>query len=178
MSCSGENKKSDALLMALACGATVAGAAAKAGISERTVYRRLAGPEFRAKLNDVRADMVQRAAGMLTAVSLEAVKTLAELLHPSQPASARLRASKVILDMGLRLREVTDLEERLRLLEKRVPADMESGAGPPNAGDLEAHLKQYADVFEEAAEPGTSVTTPEALNSSETREKAEETDHE
>jgi hypothetical protein len=47
-------------------------AARKAGISVRTAYRRLGNPEFRRRLQALRAEMVQRAAGTLIAAALEA----------------------------------------------------------------------------------------------------------
>jgi hypothetical protein len=43
-----------ALLTALACGATVEQAARKAGLGERTVYRRLDDPEFLQRLRQGR----------------------------------------------------------------------------------------------------------------------------
>src|SRR5262249_47177176 len=52
------------LLKALACGAIVENAARKAGICERTVYRRLANPAFRRQVNLLRTEMVQRTTGM------------------------------------------------------------------------------------------------------------------
>jgi len=42
----GRKEADEALLQALACGATVETAAQRAGIGERTAYRRLADPEF------------------------------------------------------------------------------------------------------------------------------------
>jgi hypothetical protein len=51
------------LLTALACGATVEGATRKAGLSERTAYRRLADPEFQERLRRERAEVARRAAG-------------------------------------------------------------------------------------------------------------------
>lgn len=60
----GSRKNADeALLLALACGATVESAARSAGVAERTAYRRLNDPAFRRRLQDLRADMVQRTAG-------------------------------------------------------------------------------------------------------------------
>ena len=53
-------KAEDLLLMALACGATVENAARQCGLSERTVYRRLDEPEFQRRLQQIKADMVQR----------------------------------------------------------------------------------------------------------------------
>src|SRR5579872_1500557 len=55
------------LLVALACGATVEAAARQAGVSESTAYRRKADADFQRQLQALRGDMVQRAAGMLTA---------------------------------------------------------------------------------------------------------------
>jgi hypothetical protein len=108
------------LLMALACGATVAQAADKAGTSERTVYRRLADPAFRAELDQLRADMVQRSTGMLTAASLEAIKTVVGLLGPNAPEQVRHSAARTILQYGIRLREHTELQARLASLEERL----------------------------------------------------------
>jgi hypothetical protein len=108
------------LLMALACGATVAQAADKAGTSERTVYRRLADPAFRAELDQLRADMVQRSTGMLTAASLEAIKTVVGLLGPNAPEQVRHNAARTILQYGIRLREHAELQARLASLEERL----------------------------------------------------------
>jgi hypothetical protein len=122
----------DPLLMALACGATVTAAAAKAGVSERTAYRRLADPQFAARLETLRGEMVQRAAAMLTASALEAVKTLLDLQSAATPAGVRLRAAANILDFGLRLREAAALETRLAALEHRLahsPSPNDPAAG-------------------------------------------------
>jgi hypothetical protein len=64
-----------ALLVALACGATVENAARKAGLGERTAYRRLRDPVFLQQLQQLRAEMVQRTAAMLTGAGMGSVKT-------------------------------------------------------------------------------------------------------
>ena len=122
-----DRKTTDAaLLLALACGATVDNAARSAGLSARTAHRRLQEEGLRQRLQDLRSDMVQRTAGMLTAASLEAVKTLLVLQEASQPANVRLGAARSILELGLKVRELTDLQDRLSALEtKMLPA----GAG-------------------------------------------------
>ena len=66
-------KAEDALLLALACGATVECAARQCGLCERTVYRRLEDPDFKQRLQQLRTDMIQRTAGALTAASTESV---------------------------------------------------------------------------------------------------------
>lgn len=113
----------EALLLALACGATVESAADKAGISRRTAHRRLADPAFRRRLSALRADMLQRTAGMLTAASLESVKTLLTLQGAANPAAVRLGAAKAILSLGPAYREVSEWEERLLALEQRLDAN-------------------------------------------------------
>ena len=119
MSRRGRKNADDAVLLALACGATVAQAAHKAGVSERTVYRRLKDPAFAEKLQMTRAELVQRACGLLTAGSLEAVRALVELLRPDSPPNARLGAARATLEMGQKLREATEFEARLRAVEQR-----------------------------------------------------------
>jgi hypothetical protein len=113
-------KAEDALLLALACGASVESAARQCRLSERTVYRRLAEPAFQARLHQVRAEMVERTAGMLTAAGGEAVKTLLALLKDEVAAATRLGAARAILELGLRLRETAELAERIAALEAKL----------------------------------------------------------
>jgi hypothetical protein len=113
-------KAEDALLLALACGASVESAARQCGLSERTVYRRLAEPAFRQRLQQLRTDMVQRTAGALTAAATEAVRTLLELQKAAAPPAVRLGAARSILEIGIKVREAADLEERLSALEQQL----------------------------------------------------------
>ena len=103
-------KADDTLVLALACGATVDNAARQCGLTPRTVYRRLENPDFKQRLQQVRADMVQRTAGALTAASTEAVRAMLELLKPATPPATRLAASRSVLEIGQKLRESTDFE--------------------------------------------------------------------
>jgi hypothetical protein len=110
----------EALLRGLACGATVESAARAAGISARTAHRRLKEEAFQKSLRDLRAEMVQRTAGMLTASGMEASKTLIDLLNTANPPAVRRSAAQTILELGLKLRENTEMEERLAALEARA----------------------------------------------------------
>jgi hypothetical protein len=117
-----QRKKADQpLLLALACGASVESAARQCRLSERTVYRRLADASFRRELAKMRAEMVQRSAGMLTAAALESVKTLITLQGTTSPPGIRLGAAKAVLEIGVKIRESADLEERVAELEERLP---------------------------------------------------------
>jgi hypothetical protein len=109
------------LLTALACGANVAQAAAKVGLSQRSIYRRLADPSFRQEVEDLRMETVRRSSAMLTAATVEAIKTVIGLLS-SKSDQARLGACRTIFEYGVKLREFTELQERLAELEARLEA--------------------------------------------------------
>jgi hypothetical protein len=126
-------KAEDALLLALACGATVDSAARQAGLCERTVYRRLKDADFKRKLRDVRADMLARTAAALTAAATEAVRTLLDLQKPGVQAAVRLGAARAILEIGLKLRETVDLEARIAALEDRQVTVVAPPSLPPPA---------------------------------------------
>jgi hypothetical protein len=119
----GRRTTDDVLLAALACGATWETAAQKAGVSRATVQRRLQDSAFRQRLQELGADMVKRAAAALTAASVEAIKTLLSLQASSIPHAVRLGAARSILELGVKLREVADTEERLAALEAQLASE-------------------------------------------------------
>jgi hypothetical protein len=111
-------KDEDVLLLALACGASAEAAAQKCGLSPRTVYRRLKDAAFCRRLQALRADMVQRTSGAMTAAGTESVRTLLELQKPTAPPAVRLGAARAILEIGTKLRETVELESRIAALEQ------------------------------------------------------------
>jgi hypothetical protein len=110
------------LLLPLACGTTAEQAARQAGVNVRTVFRRLKNPEFRRQIQAMRADMVQRTSGTLTAAGGEAVKTMVELMRSPTPSAVRLAAARAIVELGMKVRETAELEQRLAELEERMAA--------------------------------------------------------
>lgn len=114
------NRKAEgeALILALACGATVEAAARQSGVSDRTVYRRLEDPVFKARVQEVRGEMVRRSAGMLTAAAGQAVQTLLALQKEAMPPAVRLGAARAVIELGLKVREVAELEARIAALER------------------------------------------------------------
>jgi hypothetical protein len=54
---------------------------------------------------------------------MEAVKTLLSLQQGTVTNSVRLGAARAILEQGMRLRELADLEERLAALEQRLDSN-------------------------------------------------------
>jgi type II secretory pathway component PulF len=129
----GRRKKADTeLVLALAFGATPESAAQRAGVSLRTVYRRLAEPVFRGRVHDVRAEMVQRMAGTLTAAGVGALRTLIALQESAASESVRLGAARTVIEQGCKVRESVEHTERLKALEARVEQlleDTQNGAG-------------------------------------------------
>jgi hypothetical protein len=117
----GRKRKTDAaLVVALACGASAEGAAQKAGVSLRTVYRRLAEPDFRAQVEEARTEMTARAVGMLSAASLASVKTFVTLQESAASEAVRLGAARSVIELGCKLRESVELARRMAALEARL----------------------------------------------------------
>jgi hypothetical protein len=114
-----KEQRDERILMALACGSTIEQAAAKGEVTAKTVQRRMQEPDFRKRLHMLRSEMVSRAASMLTAAALEAVKTLLSLQNENVQAAVRLGAAKAVLELGAKLRENVELEERIRQLEEK-----------------------------------------------------------
>ena len=120
-----------ALLQALACGASVENAARRARMSERTAYRRLDNQAFLEQLDQLRADMVQRTAGMLTGAGMGSVKALVDLQNDmAMPPAVRRRAARDILELGLKFRESAELEQRLAAVEAQLASAV--GHAPEN----------------------------------------------
>jgi hypothetical protein len=79
-------------------------------------------PKFKGRLEEIRTEMVQRTSGALTASAMEAVRTLMSLQQPSVPHATRLGAARTILELGIKIREITDLEARLTAVEDHLGA--------------------------------------------------------
>jgi hypothetical protein len=119
----GRKKKADeGLVLALACGATPEGAAHKTGLSLRTVYRRLAQSAFRQRIDQARAEMVRRAAGLFTAAGMAAFKTFTSLQESASSEAVRLGAARAIIELGCKLRQAVEINERIAAVEARLEA--------------------------------------------------------
>ena len=116
MAGSGRRSADEALALALATGQTLRGGAEAAGIAERTATRRWAEPAFRRRVAQLRGDMVQRALGRMADGMAEAADKLRALLG-AQSESVQLGAARALLELGAKLRESVELEERLAALE-------------------------------------------------------------
>ena len=105
------------VLTALVAGATRAQAAAKAGISDRTLDRWVAEPGFRLELDTARRAAFNEGLAVLRGAVAKAVETLADLLNSKREAERRHAASE-LLSFAFRAHEAGELEARLAALEK------------------------------------------------------------
>ncbi|HKB04041.1 MAG TPA: hypothetical protein VKD90_17595 [Gemmataceae bacterium] len=118
MAARGRRNADDAIAVALAAGQTQAGAAAAAGVSERTVARRVTDPAFRQLVSRLRGEMVGQAIGVLVAGMFGSAVVLRHLMLNAESETVRLGAARSVLELALRAREATELEERVQALEE------------------------------------------------------------
>jgi hypothetical protein len=97
-------------------GLSINEAAERAGCSPRTVSRRLAEREFARRVSIVRGQLFAVAVGRLCNHAALAADKLVALLDSEQDHVA-YAAAKSILELGTKLREAGELEERLAALE-------------------------------------------------------------
>ena len=112
-----KQKRDIVLVLALSCGSTPESAAQRAGVSVRTVYRRLADPTFCVQIDEARMAHALRTADMLAAAGATAIKTLVNLVDSATSESVRLGAARAVIELSLKLRENVDLAQRVRTLE-------------------------------------------------------------
>ena len=113
--------KDSALALALAGGSQAKDAVPQAGVTDRTIRRKLADPSFRRLVTDLRDELIGRALGRLADNMTLASDEIAALLKAENPA-LRLRAARAMLTFGLRLRDSVDLTDRVREIERDLAA--------------------------------------------------------
>ncbi len=102
----------------LSVGATKEGSARAAGVSVRTVYRRMEDPKFQQEVEELGTDFRRRANATMSAIMPEAAKALHELLK-SNDAVTKRTVARTIIEMGTRLNDKVILELRILALEER-----------------------------------------------------------
>jgi HEAT repeat protein len=123
----GRRNADEALALALATGATLRDAAVAAGVGERTATRRWADAAFRQHVAELRGGMAARALGKMADGMSDAADQLRQLLA-AKSESVRLGAARALLELGTKLRESVELEERLAALERRAAERQSRGS--------------------------------------------------
>ena len=113
----GELKGEPTAALAISSGSTIVEAAERAGISERTVRRRLDNPDYKVEISRLRGKLLDAAVGKLVAATTEAAATMQALLE-ADSEHVRLGAAKGILEFGLSLQEALETQTRITTLEE------------------------------------------------------------
>ena len=96
-------------------------AAVKAGVKERSLYRWLTLPDFKAELQEAEKRAIDAAIRRLAELTAQAVDTLREVMTDKEAsAGTRVQAANIVLSRLLDLRELNELETRLQRIEKEL----------------------------------------------------------
>ena len=107
------------ILSALMTSETRQAAAVKAGISDRTLRAYLADPSFLAQYQRQRTKLLSDATHQLQSNLQTTIKTLMSIIKSkSSSDKAKISASRLILEYGLRFTEITDILSRMDDLER------------------------------------------------------------
>lgn len=115
----GRQNADERLAAELASGKTVREAATVTGVSERTAFRRLDDPKFKARVAELRSETVRTAAGRLVDGMTEAANVLRSLLADPDP-NIRHKSAVKLIELAVKVGEVAELERRLREVEQLV----------------------------------------------------------
>lgn len=108
-------------VLALLSEKDVRAAALAAKVPERSLWRWLALPAFRAALTQAEGDLIDKATRRLLNLQDPAISVITVVLADKTISPGiRLRAAQSVLDYMIRLRELRNTEERLEELERRV----------------------------------------------------------
>jgi hypothetical protein len=119
--CTALTSKQEAACVALASGATKAGAANSVGVAERTIRGWMMLPLFRNRVHSLRLEMTERALSTLAAAAAGFAQTLVTASKKAPKYRDRAAAARAGLDMMTRLNEKIALEQRVAELEARQP---------------------------------------------------------
>lgn len=107
----------DLLVASLADGLTYEETGGLAGVSARTVQRRMSDKTFAARVREARSQRINEIVGQLTEASTMAAGVFRAGMGPQQPMNIRLSAATASLRHLRDFRSSADLEQRLQELE-------------------------------------------------------------
>lgn len=122
-----QEQKQERAISALLQAESIREAAKVAGIAEATLHRWLKDENFQTAYRTAKREVVNHTICRLQRASGKAVETLEAVMKGADnPATSRVSAAKIILEMALKGVEVEDLERRIADLEKFVREKNES----------------------------------------------------
>ena len=112
-------KTTDERLIGLILAHGVSGAAAIAGVSKNSIYKRLKNPIFRAEYDSAQGIVLSATTGALCDALRDAVTALRDIVNDkSVSAGLRVQAASVLWSHGVRYVEVSNILHRLEALEQ------------------------------------------------------------
>ncbi len=109
-------RKQDQAIAALLEQPTISKAAKKAGVGERTLLRWLKLDDFQAAYRIAQREVLSQAIAQIHQATSESVKTFRSIMmDESAPASARVAAAKIVLEVAIK---GVEREDRLTALEQ------------------------------------------------------------
>jgi hypothetical protein len=115
------SRRQDLAIASLLTCPTVLEAATLSGVAEITLYRWLKLEDFQAAYREARRAVVAQAIHSMQQACGEAVETLRTIMTDAgAPASARVSASKAVLEIVARAEEIEQLDARIRAMEARI----------------------------------------------------------
>jgi hypothetical protein len=114
--------RQDLAALSLARGASAEMAATESGAKLRTIWSWRLLPEFKARVSELRMEMTAQALGKLTDNLSSAADSLAYLSRRAKSEMVRVIAAAKIFEVALKVKDATEIEERIRALEERQQA--------------------------------------------------------
>jgi hypothetical protein len=115
----GKKDCDEQLVLILSAGGSVSHAAEKAGVSERTVRRRLEDQQFRQRISEARSELIQGAIGRLSMIGRKAVDKLNKLMDDPDPKIC-LGSSRAVLQYMLSGHEHELLAAQVAELQRQI----------------------------------------------------------
>lgn len=113
------SRKTEQAIVALLAHPTIPEAAKSCGMSETTLWRWLQREDFQKQYREAQNKVFDGALGSLQGAMTEAVDCLRRNLNCGLP-SAEVQAAKAILDFTMKARELLDITERVKELERKL----------------------------------------------------------
>lgn len=113
------SRRHENVIVALIAHPKITDAAKAAGVNESTVWRLMQREDFQKRYREAQDKVFDGALGSLQGATTEAVDALRRNLSCGTP-SAEVQAAKIILDYTMKARELLDLGERVKELERRT----------------------------------------------------------
>jgi len=111
------SRRHEAAIVALLANPKIKDAAEAAGVSESTLWRLMQREDFQRRYKQAQDEALNTALGSLQGAATQALNTLQDICRSGANETAKVQASKAILDYTFKVREQFDLMHRMKELE-------------------------------------------------------------